>query len=396
MYVDGERVAVSWDEDGKKAEVRVRPGTHKVEVKKDGFTVYSEEVTLADSKPDVVMLAQLRPLPPKPSEWTVGKGARFASLRDAVLDAPAGSRIEVQPGSYREKPIVLLRDVEIVGIGPREKVLIRWEEGTGITSLAKKVMLRGLTLSAEKGSVVSVSAGDCRLEDCDLSQNGGAHATSLLDGRGKDTSVYLTGCDLHDASSDCGIWAEQCHLTAEHCTIKRTGHQGIFMQHGNLKLLSCTVSETRQNNVWIRDYAQLDASDCTFSQGPPGYGNVIISSASKGKLVRCRIIDGGLCGLAVTAGATASMDDCDVRGNHQTAPWVNTEEENCRRWGYQTPTLLTVTNSRITHNQGPGLTMKEQAQAVVSGCDLTGNTGGAWDIAPTCTIQREKNTVDPE
>ena len=268
--------------------------------------------------------------------------------------------------------------------------------GTGITSLAKKVMLRGLTLSAEKGSVVSATAGDCRLEDCDLSQNGGSHATSLLEGRGKDTSVYLTGCDLHDASSDCGIWADKCHVTAEHCTIKRTGIQGVWMRGGVLTLRFCKISETGRNNLWAEKYAQLDASDCTFSQGPPGYANVIISAASKGKLVRCQIIDGGSIGLMVAAGATASMDDCDVRGNHQTALVVNTEEENCRRGGYPTLTMLTVTNSRITHNQGPGLTMKEQAQAVVSGCDLTGNTGGAWDIAPTCTIQREKNTVDPE
>ncbi len=35
VYVDGERVTVSWDDGGKKAEIRVRPGTRKVEVKKD-------------------------------------------------------------------------------------------------------------------------------------------------------------------------------------------------------------------------------------------------------------------------------------------------------------------------------------------------------------------------
>lgn len=77
-------------------------------------------------------------------------------------------------------------------------------------------------------------------------------------------------------------------------------------------------------------------------------------------------IHGGSSGLWVSVGGTASMEDCDVRGNHQTALWVNTEEELCRRGGYETLTTLTVTNSRVTHNKGPALTMKEQAHAVVT------------------------------
>jgi hypothetical protein len=46
VYVDGERVTLSWDSSGKKAELRVRPGTRKVEVKKDGFSIEAKELTL--------------------------------------------------------------------------------------------------------------------------------------------------------------------------------------------------------------------------------------------------------------------------------------------------------------------------------------------------------------
>jgi anti-sigma factor RsiW len=46
VFIDGNRVTVTWSDGGKKAEVRIRPGTHKVEVKKDGLTAYGEEVTL--------------------------------------------------------------------------------------------------------------------------------------------------------------------------------------------------------------------------------------------------------------------------------------------------------------------------------------------------------------
>jgi serine/threonine protein kinase len=46
VYVDGEQVTVSWKDAGTKAEIRVKPGTHKVEVKKDGLKAYGEQVTL--------------------------------------------------------------------------------------------------------------------------------------------------------------------------------------------------------------------------------------------------------------------------------------------------------------------------------------------------------------
>ncbi|QEL13238.1 family 16 glycoside hydrolase [Limnoglobus roseus] len=48
VLVDGEKVTVTWGPGKQKAEVRVKPGTHKVEVKKDGFEATGEEVTLTN------------------------------------------------------------------------------------------------------------------------------------------------------------------------------------------------------------------------------------------------------------------------------------------------------------------------------------------------------------
>jgi hypothetical protein len=48
IFVDGQKVTVTRGENGKIAEITVRPGTHQVEVKKDGFTAYGDRVTLED------------------------------------------------------------------------------------------------------------------------------------------------------------------------------------------------------------------------------------------------------------------------------------------------------------------------------------------------------------
>ncbi len=68
VFVDGDKVTVTWDKGGKKAEISVKPGTHRVEVKKDGFTVYGEEVEIKDGKRQIMKakLSQAVPPPPVP------------------------------------------------------------------------------------------------------------------------------------------------------------------------------------------------------------------------------------------------------------------------------------------------------------------------------------------
>jgi WD40 repeat protein len=50
VYMDGQKVTVAWDKGGKHAEITIKPGTRKVEVKKDGFTVTGGEVELKDGE----------------------------------------------------------------------------------------------------------------------------------------------------------------------------------------------------------------------------------------------------------------------------------------------------------------------------------------------------------
>jgi formylglycine-generating enzyme required for sulfatase activity len=53
VFVDGEKMTVSWDNGGKKAEIRVKPGTRKVEVRKDGFSVDGKELTFKDGDQEI-------------------------------------------------------------------------------------------------------------------------------------------------------------------------------------------------------------------------------------------------------------------------------------------------------------------------------------------------------
>jgi hypothetical protein len=61
VYVDGDRMTVTWGKDGKTAEIGLKPGTRKVEVKKDGFTVFGDQVELQDGKRRVLTARLVRP-----------------------------------------------------------------------------------------------------------------------------------------------------------------------------------------------------------------------------------------------------------------------------------------------------------------------------------------------
>ncbi|HEV3260242.1 MAG TPA: SUMF1/EgtB/PvdO family nonheme iron enzyme [Gemmataceae bacterium] len=63
VYVDGDKMTVTWGKDGKAAVIGLKPGTHKVQVKKDGFSAFGEEVELEDGQRRVLTARLVSPAP---------------------------------------------------------------------------------------------------------------------------------------------------------------------------------------------------------------------------------------------------------------------------------------------------------------------------------------------
>jgi serine/threonine protein kinase/formylglycine-generating enzyme required for sulfatase activity len=86
VTVDGEVVQVTWNEGKTKAEVRVKPGTRTIEVKKDGFRVTGEEITLAEGerKPFTVRLEKLE-LGEKPAAQAIAAAPKIDIVESAEL-----------------------------------------------------------------------------------------------------------------------------------------------------------------------------------------------------------------------------------------------------------------------------------------------------------------------
>ncbi|MBX3399006.1 MAG: SUMF1/EgtB/PvdO family nonheme iron enzyme [Gemmataceae bacterium] len=95
VTVDGEVVKVSWNEGKTKAEVRVKPGTRTIEVKKDGFRVTGEEITLAEGerKPFTVRLEKLE-LGEKPAAELVAAVPSVVTSAELVVNGNADDRLK--------------------------------------------------------------------------------------------------------------------------------------------------------------------------------------------------------------------------------------------------------------------------------------------------------------
>ena len=107
VFVDGQRIKVTWAKAGQPIEISVPAGEHRVEVKKDGFRTLGEEVTLetGDRAPLRVRLEPLEPSEPaeaafvslfngkdltgwkgSPSAWSVENGAITSRMPEHLQD----------------------------------------------------------------------------------------------------------------------------------------------------------------------------------------------------------------------------------------------------------------------------------------------------------------------
>jgi uncharacterized protein YkwD/tRNA A-37 threonylcarbamoyl transferase component Bud32 len=118
VYVDGEKAAAAWTEGGRKTEVRVKAGTRKVDVKKEGFTSDGKELSIAAGGRGVFVarLMQIQAKPrdgviaitvnePNPDVYVDGANASAAwtdgGRKTEVRVTPGRRRVEIKKTGFR-------------------------------------------------------------------------------------------------------------------------------------------------------------------------------------------------------------------------------------------------------------------------------------------------------
>jgi hypothetical protein len=114
VYVDDEKVPVTWDNSGKKAEIPVKPGTRKVEVKKNGFSVDGKELTFKEGGREIF---QARLLPAQVAAKVISP-----PVIQAVITQVEGDKVTFAPiegkgkdaKKVEEKTMTVAKGVKVV------------------------------------------------------------------------------------------------------------------------------------------------------------------------------------------------------------------------------------------------------------------------------------------
>ncbi|MFT6774440.1 MAG: parallel beta-helix repeat protein [Paracoccaceae bacterium] len=294
-----------------------------------------------EAAPEVVTKAP-PVLPPKSTHKTFsvdpmpGRGD-FTRVQEAIDAAPAGSRILIRPGTYREA-LQLLEPLELVGEGDRDRIVIMSSGGPSLVCVASMARVTGVSFRAGRENEmrgVVIGAGSAEFEDCLFSSDVGV-------------GLFIMGSETGP--------------TIRRCIMSDNGRAGISVSDGAKPLIEdCEILRNRSFGVSVGDPGTV----ATFRRcivrksGASGYR---IDDQARAFFDGCEAAENAHAGVMIADGGEVSVRNCTISNNSCEAVWV-----------FDAKSGGTFENN-----------------------DLRGNAGGSWDIAPgaEANITRTNNLED--
>jgi hypothetical protein len=353
---------------------------------------------------------------------SAGGDGDYASIGEALERVAAGGRVLVRPGVY-EEAVILDKRINVVGDGPREKIVVRGVGASCLKSSAEAARVAGLTLRGAAGDffAVDVPRGELVLEDCDIS----SETISCVAAHGPEAVLHIKGCRIHD-SADSGLYLfDGAAATVEDCEVYHSANVGLAVtggaraavrrsrvhggaragvvvwQGGDASLEECDVYDNRQANLGVSEGAKLTARACRIHEGDNSgvfvhlegeailegcelYGHREAEAAvtTRGRLFLndCRVHDGRDSGVLVRDGGRALLQACVVSGNAGAGVSVGGKA------------VLAALGSHINGNARYAVEVAAGGTARVEDSDLTGNGLGPWDVEDGAAVESERNS----
>lgn len=321
----------------------------------------------------------------------------YESINAALKATAPGARLLVRPGVYNES-VRLDRQVEIVGDGPREKIIVRADDSSCLLMDTYRARVAGLTLrGAAPFFAVDIPRGRLLLEDCDLSSD----TLSCVGVHGREAAPLIRGCRIHNAADSGLYFFDGAAGVVEGCEVSGSANVGVAVT-------GRASPAVRRSKI----YGGADAGivvwkegDCLV-EGCEIYGNrragLGVSEGGRATVRSCRIYKGDNSGVFVHDGGDATLEGCDIFGHREAEVAVETEGRlralRCQihdgldsgvfvRRGGQ----ALIQECDIRGNGGAGIKVAEGGAASVSGSDLSANRLGAWDVEDGAHLEGEGN-----
>lgn len=353
-------------------------------------------------------------------------GGDFASIGDAMKNAAPNARLIVRPGIYEES-VVIDRNVEIVGDGALEDIILASVDASCLQMQADKAIVRGLTVrgvGARYGKTffsVDVPRGELTLENCDISSD----TLSCVAIYGAGANPTLKSCRIHDGA-DSGIYVfDNARASIEDCDVYRNANANVAIKQGanpsirNCRIFeggnggvvvwengaageieNCEIFNHRLANVGVSDFARPTFRSCKIFGSHDagvfvhqnGFGafedcavhdnrtaEVALVGKSSSALRRCAIYNGANSGVFVGGESRASIESCNIYDNRKSGLSVDGQS------------VADVRRCNIHRNGVVAVSVNGGSAATVEGCDLRGNRIAAWESESGVSIERKNN-----
>ncbi len=239
----------------------------------------------------------------------------YPVLREALLDAPAGSTIVVAPGTYPESVDFRLEPgVEItLAAGEGGDVILSGIGGYDPTVRCRggALTLRGLTIRSSAGGGVDVTSTALTMDKCRIEVGYGA-------GIKASERSHLTIRDTAVKGAQQGLVVEDCTGTVDAVTITDSADDAIVLRLGADPIIrDCVVRGAGQRGVYAYQSAKPTLENCEISG--TGDAGILIVQGSSAILTRCHVHDTRTSGIAFDAGTDGEINACKVEATGSPA-----------------------------------------------------------------------------
>lgn len=327
----------------------------------------------------------------------------YTTISEAVANAPAGARIAIQPGTYREE-ITIEKRIEIIGsakdksffgrvknwIGlasKREPVVIEASESGCALVKADGVVLRGLVLQCAAGRrnrahpAVTILARGVLLEGCEISSD----SLSGLVVFGEEAAATMRECKVHNTNSN-GVLVDRGKLTLEDSDINGNKGCGVEIREGgDATLRKSRIHNQALHGIYIQRSGKVTVEDSDI-YGNAGDG-VTITENSRGSLVRCKVRGSGKNGIEISDMSDAEVKECAIFDNagdgiaivqSSSAAVTDSEIHSNKHSGIVIRTGSNPTIQRCKIQDG--MVVADQGAGIIEDCDFFKTIGNVIEV----------------
>lgn len=309
--------------------------------------------------------------------------ADFTSINDAILHAPEGARLMIRPGIYTEG-FVLNKQLEIVGDGALDKIIVRAQSSSVVTSHADAGTIRNLTLRGQSRAggkngegffAVDITRGRLLVEGCDISSD----SLACIAIHNPNAAPVIRDCRIHHGV-DSGIYAfDGAGGSIEGCDIFENANINVALAAGaRTNVTGCHIHHGRDAGIVVWNKASCEVMDCEIYAHPKT--NVGISDEAACVLRACRIHEGENTGVFVHRAGKALIESCDIYAHTESEIAVASRAD------------VHLRESHIRRSNLHGVFVAGGGRVLIEHCDVLDNrVSGAHVDAGGFLVARQSN-----